>query len=183
MESGVVEITGGENLTKTGDYAFQICRNLTNIEGLKNVTDFGSGSFNNCTSLKSADFPNVKSSGTFATAKNAQLFVDCTALETASFESIDGISYAMFSRCSALKRVYFPAIKTVYGSVFNECTSLEIVDFSGCSSVPSLTNTNAFNGVPTTCKVIIPDVLYDEWIAATNWSALTVTYVKKSEVA
>jgi hypothetical protein len=54
-------------------------------------------------------------------------------------------------------------------------------DFSHHTAVPTLANTNAFNGIPDDCKIIVPDALYDEWIAATNWSAYATYTIKKSE--
>lgn len=44
-------------------------------------------------------------------------------------------------------------------------------DFSRNTSVPTLTNTNAFDGINASAKIIVPDSLYDEWIEATNWVA------------
>jgi hypothetical protein len=44
-----------------------------------------------------------------------------------------------------------------------------------------MTSSDAFTNVPSTCKVVIPDCLYDRWVNATNWSSLDVIYVKESE--
>ena len=42
-------------------------------------------------------------------------------------------------------------------------------------SAPTLSNTNAFTDIPADCEIRVPAALYDEWIAATNWS----TYASK----
>ena len=45
-----------------------------------------------------------------------------------------------------------------------------MVDFRNAAAVPALSNINAFSNVPSTCKIVVPDALYNTWIAATNWS-------------
>lgn len=93
------------------------------------------------------------------------------------------IGKSAFSNCAKLEMLSIPqGVSTIYEGTFNKCTSLRKIDFSNHTIVPTLSNVSAFRNVPSTCKVIVPDALYDEWVAATNWSALTVTYVKKSEV-
>jgi hypothetical protein len=54
-------------------------------------------------------------------------------------------------------------------------------DFSQSSAVPSLADTYAFTNSPSDCKIIVPDALYDEWKAATNWSSYASKIVKDSE--
>ncbi len=49
------------------------------------------------------------------------------------------------------------------------------------TSIPTLSSTDAFqNG---SGKIVVPDNLYDEWIAATNWSTYASRIVKASEYA
>jgi hypothetical protein len=54
-------------------------------------------------------------------------------------------------------------------------------DFSQATAVPTLASTNAFNSIPSDCKIIVPDTLYDEWVAATNWSTYASYIIKKSD--
>ena len=53
-----------------------------------------------------------------------------------------------------------------------------VFDFSNSTVVPSITNSNAFNG---SFKIVVPDNLYEEWIAATNWSSHASKIIKASE--
>ena len=78
-----------------------------------------------------------------------------------------------FYDCTSLSSVSLPVATTIGNRAFNNCTSLSSVDFGDTprSSVPTLGN-SAFAGVPTTCKIIVPDAQYDEWIASPNWSTL-----------
>ena len=57
---------------------------------------------------------------------------------------------------------------------------MELYDFRNCTVVPTLADTTL--GHKDGCQIVVPDALYDEWIAATNWSSLTnVVFVKASE--
>jgi hypothetical protein len=47
---------------------------------------------------------------------------------------------------------------------------MKFYDFTSHTSVPTLANSNAFQGIPADCEIRVPAALYDEWIAATNWS-------------
>lgn len=58
---------------------------------------------------------------------------------------------------------------------FYESGNLRIIDFTHCSSVPTLSNTNAFptklyNYYYTDCKILVPSRLLYSWKTATNWS-------------
>ena len=65
--------------------------------------------------------------------------------------------------------------------MFAECTSLELVDMTGSIGVPTLSNVNNFSNTNDTYKIVVPDSLYDTWIAATNWSSIASHIMKKSD--
>jgi hypothetical protein len=64
---------------------------------------------------------------------------------------------------------------------FGYCVSCAYFDFSEHNAIPTLSASDAFNGINDSAKIIVPDDLYDEWIAATNWSSLASKIVKASE--
>lgn len=47
-----------------------------------------------------------------------------------------------------------------------------MIDFTGYTgtTIPVLSNVNAFGNINDTYKIVVPDALYSTWIAATNWS-------------
>jgi hypothetical protein len=47
--------------------------------------------------------------------------------------------------------------------------------------VPTLGGTGVFSSIPSDCKIVVPDNLYDTWKAATNWSTHASKMVKASE--
>lgn len=48
------------------------------------------------------------------------------------------------------------------------------MDFRNATSVPPLPGTATFSNVSSTCKIVVPDALYNTWIAATNWSNASI---------
>ena len=55
-------------------------------------------------------------------------------------------------------------------------------DFSECSAIPVLSASNGIQEKDYVSVIIVPDNLYDEWIAATNWVAYASKIKKVSEV-
>ena len=55
-------------------------------------------------------------------------------------------------------------------------------DFSECSAIPVLSASNGIASKDDIYIIIVPDALYDEWIAATNWVAYASKIKKASEV-
>ena len=99
-------------------------------------------------------------------------FITCTSLITVSLPAVASIGHSAFDYCTLLTSVSLPAATNIGNWAFANDWSLASVDFgANLSSVPSL-GSSAFDGVPSTCKIIVPDSLYDAWIAAANWSTL-----------
>ena len=65
--------------------------------------------------------------------------------------------------------------------MFNGCAALELVDMTGSTDVPTLEDVNNFEGTNDTYKVVVPDSLYDTWIAATNWASIASHIMKQSD--
>lgn len=110
-------------------------------------------------------------------------FKNCYALKDMRFGSqVDYSDYSYaFQNCRSLRYIKLPPNRNVLGSMFSGCLILECVDFSDYSSIATLDSTTAFSNVPTYCKIIVPDALYDEWIVATNWATYASRIIKKSE--
>ena len=65
---------------------------------------------------------------------------------------------------------------------FKYCFSLTKYDFSQATAVPTLSDSGVFDSINKICKIVVPDNLYDQWIAATNWSTYADYIYKASEV-
>jgi hypothetical protein len=64
------------------------------------------------------------------------------------------------------------SVEQIKANAFGYTKVKDYYDFRAYEHIPSLENSNAFAGMQTTCKIVVPDNLYNEWIAATNWSSL-----------
>jgi surface protein len=177
---GLIPYSATENVTNMSAM-FRSCTKLTKapLYDTRNVTNMNS-MFYGCTALTevpSFDTSNVKNIGS--------MFYGCTSLIVAPALNTKNATdmSSMFRNCSKLKSVKFVKADsaTSFSYCFDGCTSLELVDFRGASFYPSMSSTTAFRDVPSSCKVVIPDRLYDKWTNATNWSAINVIYVKESE--
>ena len=138
----------GSGVTSIGSNAFSSCYSLSSITIPDGVTSISNYAFNNCYSLSSITIPDgVTSIGTYA-----------------------------FNNCYSLSSITIPNGVTSIGSnAFNGCYGMRYYDFSACTAIPTLSNTNAFNNIPSDCQMLIPSALYDNWKTATNWA----TYASK----
>ena len=85
-------------------------------------------------------------------------------------DRVTSIGIYAFSGCFSLANVTIPnGVTSIGNSAFYSCYGMRYYDFSACTSVPALSNTNAFRNIPSDCQMLIPAALYDEWSTATNW--------------
>jgi hypothetical protein len=83
--------------------------------------------------------------------------------------------YAFYS-CYSLASVVIPnSVNSIEVSAFNKCSNVAFYDFTSHTSVPTLSNANAFTEIASDCEIRVPAALADEWKAAANWS----TYADK----
>lgn len=116
-----------------------------------------------------------------STGNNGKVY--CNMLQAVEIgRNITSIGSYAFSYCYSLASVVIPqSVTSIGGSAFRYCYGMAFYDLSQATAVPSLANTNAFSSIPSDCKIIVPDALYDTWIAATNWSSYASQIVKDSE--
>jgi hypothetical protein len=85
-------------------------------------------------------------------------------------------------RNTTVKGIIFPPdVMDIGNYAFNYCTLMQYYDFSNHSTIPTLQGIEAFTAIPSNCKIIVPDSLYDAWIAATNWGEYASYIIKKSD--
>lgn len=120
--------------------------------------------------INKAELGNGATLGDFA-------FYRCDALKSIILiDSETRISNYGFAYCRSLASIVIPAgVTQIVGSAFSNCSSMRYCDFTKHTAVPSLAHTNVFEGASADFEIRVPAALYDEWIAATNWS----TYASK----
>lgn len=168
-----------QGVTSIGSKAFYYCYSLSLIVMPQGLTSIGSTAFRNCKSLSSVAIPQG------VTSLGGSAFYFCYSLSSVVIpQGVTSIGSSLFQECYSLSSVVIPqGITKINSYGFQYCYGVAYYDFSALESVPTLSNTNAFSGIPSDCKIIVPDALFDEWIAATNWSSSNIVskIIKKSE--
>ena len=139
--------------------------------------------FQNCTSLTQ---PPALPATTTASYCYSYMFAECTSLvvgpELPAATCVTACYTNMFYNCTSLKRIKINASAGNWGTkMFDGCTSLELVDMTGTTSVPLLQSISNFSNTNNTYKIVVPDSLYETWIAATNWASIASHIMKQSD--
>ena len=164
------------SVTYIGSSVFYSCYSLKSIVIPKSVTYINTSAFENCYTLESIVIPES------VTDINNSTFKNCYSLKSIVIpDSVTSIGSSVFYGCYSLASVVIPdSVTSIESSAFQNCYGAAFYDFSNCMSVLSLDG-NAFSNIASDCKIIVPDALYDEWIAATNWSSYASYIIKKSD--
>ena len=155
--------------------AFFQCRSLGLVVA-PGVTSVSQDAFRGTQSLASVFMPKVRYVDTDG-------FIGSGLSGFQEFPALSEVEEYGFAYTS-LNAISLPAVTRVGDNAFEYCTDLASVDFGATLlSVPPL-GSGAFAEVPATCKIIVPDSLYDAWIAASGWSDLVsdgYQFLKHSE--
>ena len=160
------DVSVGKNVTSIYNYAFYNCYSLASItipDGVTSIVDYA---FGNCYSLASITIPDgVTSIYNYA-------FNNCYSLASITIpDGVTSIDYSTFNNCYSLASITIPdGVTSIGSSAFYNCYGMRYYDFSTCTAIPALSNTNAFKSIPSDCQMLIPSALYDEWRTATNWA-------------
>lgn len=173
------EVNIPENLTALSNYMFYNCHALRKIKIPASVSTMGTFVFNGCFSLVEIEVPeNVTEIG-------KGCFYECKSMKKITLPpNLISLGESSFYCCHSLEEIFIPkGVVEMAGSFFLNCYNLQKIDFSTHTQIPVVSASNAFASVPKTCKIIVPDSLYDDWKVATNWVRVADCIVKASEVA
>lgn len=170
------------NVTTLDNSVFQECTNLTGLvlnEGLQKIgsTAYYGYTFEKCWNIAGEV---IIPSTVWSISSN--IFEGCKKIEKFTYKAqVTSIPRGLFYGCIGCKTFKCEtAITDIGQQTFYNCNAMELYDFRNCTVVPTLADTTL--GHKDGCQIVVPDALYDEWIAATNWSSLTnVVFVKASE--
>ena len=118
------------------------------------------------------------------TATPAGFARGCGNLISFSFnEKIESIGHTLFYDAVGISIIKFPKSLLSISTQDFQVSHAYLFDFREHEEIPSLAGINSFQGIQSDAKIVVPDALYDEWIAATNWSDSTIVghIVKASE--
>jgi len=192
IDRSITEIEIPKGVAKIGPYAFTYCTELKSLTIPNGVTEIGTSAFDGCAQVAgTVTVPegviNIKDNG----------FKDCAKISGLELpDSLTTLGRQCFMNMHSLKKLVLPPrvtvlpitmassclsmtefvalgdIKSINANSLQYCSSCLSYDFTACTSVPVLAQTNAFNGINAAAKIYVPATLYDEWIAATNWAVL-----------
>lgn len=166
IERNLTSITIPNSVTSIGSSAFSGCTGLTSITIPDSVTSIGSSAFEYCIDLKSITIPDS------VTSIGSDVFSHCVNLKSVMIgNSVPKITYGAFSSCNNLTNITISnSVTSIESLAFYNCTGLAEIDFSSHTSVPTLSNKDAFLHTSASLVIKVPSALLDEWKATTNWS-------------
>jgi hypothetical protein len=163
-------------LTSIGNFAFQLCTQITSVTIPKSVVNLGRNVFQNCSKLNTVvlnNLPNEIREG---------MFYNCSSLTSITIpDSVTIIEQEAFYNCSSLTSITIPdSVTTIEQYAFGSCrslTSIKIPDlvttieqytFYNCRSLTSITippsvksiGTSAFANTALTSVTIAEDCTY-----------------------
>lgn len=174
----------GSGLQTIGSDAFRRCLSLSHITIPANVTNIDASAFLGCTGLLEIT---VDAENSAYKAIDGNLYTsDGTILKQYSIgksdthftipENVTKIGSYAFNSCTNITHIIIPKNVTTIGSnSFRDCENIQMIDFSSHETVPVLQNAYAFGGTPRNPFIVVPDALYDEWVAADVWSTIAGT--------
>ena len=135
------------------------------------VPNLGAHCFNYCTSMLSANFPNVTKTGVSSLSSCSSM----TEVHLPNLRDVTG--QGLFAGCSALEFADVGFANTFPPSAFSGCQVLKTIVIRRDTNVPSLQNLNVFTNTPYASggsggKIYVPSALIEQYKTATNWSVL-----------
>jgi hypothetical protein len=122
---------------------------LSQVTIPESVTSIEGGTFQNCSSLSQITIP----------------------------ESVTRIGNSAFQNCSSLSQITIPeSVARIGSNAFSGCYSVGYVKFEN-QTPPTASSSNAWSGVPTDCKILVPRGTLATYTSATNYpNSSTYTY-------
>ena len=163
--SSVTSVNLPSTVTSLGDYCFQSCSNLTEID-LPNVTSLGIGCFRNCSNLIEINIPNVTSLGNYC-------FYNCSKLTSIELPLVTSLGTECFNSCIKLTSIDLPLVTSLGNQCFYYCSKLNSIElpeatslgencFYACTKLREITlpkvktiGNYLFNNCPTGIKVTL----------------------------
>ena len=167
----------------TPDSVRTLSQSLVSNSGIKklylpqnqNLLSIPNNLANSCYLLETVNMPNtITTIGTGA-------FQYCKLREVSLPNSLTTIEQNAFANCYSLTKMKFPSgLASIGGGAFGYMPNISYYDFSDCLQIPTIAS-NTFVNISSDCKIIVPDSLYETWIATSNWSNYSSYIIKKTD--
>ena len=192
-------VTIPEGVTSIGGYAFSYCYALQSVTIPEGITSIGTAAFQNCYTLQSVTIPEgVTSIGNYTfsscyvlqsvtipegvTSIGGNAFQYCYSLQSVTIpEGVTSIGLSALRYCYALQNVTIPeGVTSIEGYTFQNCYTIVAYHFKR-NTPPTLSNTNAFNGISTDTVFYVPAASLEAYKTANNWSTYANRMVAEPE--
>ncbi len=196
----VTKIICGNNCTFTGSNTFYNFYTLKTLSISKSITSIGTEIFD-YSNLSIIIIPdsvtNISTSGMHRQSSlervilpnttmtvGTSLFFQNQALKEfiipSSWTSIPNYLFASTS-CRSLTGIIIPKTVTYIGQGMFDGSYLGYIDCSHHTQLLTLYNGSSLGALQSYTKIIVPDSLYNEWVADANWSSYATNIIKKSD--
>lgn len=182
--SSLKHITLPSSTGITATYFLYCCYSLKSICFASGLSGYFYGRFlNTCTSLQDVTPPSsITKFDTGCFAVSSTVVSSSSLTEIIIPSSVTQIGNGCFQNCTGLSNIVLPSSITSIGSgAFEGCCGMAYYDFSSFSSIPSMGNNYVFQYIPSDCKIIVPDNLYETWITSYGFTNYTANIIKKSD--
>lgn len=172
--SSLQHINIPNSVTSISNSAFDSCLTLQSITIPSSVLSVGQRAFSNCGILLSVlNYPNIGTIGSY-------MFSACLSLRSVTIpNSITTIDTYAFQACQSLSSITIPSsVTNIKASAFSNCYGLGKIVFNS-SVPPTVASSNAWNNLPTDCKIYVPSGSLSSYTGASNYpSSSTYTYIE-----
>ena len=161
----LVSITIPGGVTSIGNNVFSSCNSLVSITIPESVTSIGNNVFYNCNSLVSITIPGG------VTSIGNSVFGNCYSLASITIpDGVTSIGNEMFYNCNSLASITIPGgVTSIDNGVFKYCYGMAEYHLKP-TTPPTMSSTNAFNGIPSDCIIYVPQGCLEAYQNATNWT-------------
>lgn len=196
-------ITGyhlNQNITSVYKEMFTTCSRLESITIPNGVTTIGNNAFWHCSSLKTCVLPDtiiIIGQSCFRADKLLELtslppllsgeiapytFDECEKITISQIPiGITSIGTNGVSNCKGITSLKFNGnITRISSDAFNGTSHCILYDFVNNTAVPTL-DMRVFNNNDANFRIVVPDLLYNDWVVATNWINYDTHIVKESD--
>lgn len=154
-----------ENVPQVSAYSFAGCSSLRTVKILNGPTTIAERAFYYCYSLENISIPSS------VTSIESSVFYVCYCLNNIIIpNSVTAIGNYVFNSCQSLSSMVISnSVTTIGSNAFQYCHSVKEYHFLS-PTPPSLSNTNAFNGISSDCIIYVPVGSLQAYQTATNWA-------------
>ena len=172
--------------------AFESCRKLAKVTGLRLIKSLPNGTFNRCCNLSTIDLSGIESLGEYCMRGtaiesinlqnlknwNSDVFAECKQLTNVVLpESLTSIPVRAFGNCDKLSTIDLSHCTVIGGGAFYRCTSLTHIDLASVTLLESVKGRNYYSNGDK--EYILPADVFGSFTDCKNLTSVSLSCCKK----